>query len=691
MNIKKIAALISLFLLVTASAITKEKPKEKPLVKVEGKRALDVKTFVELKMLSDIQISPNGKWGAYVVSQKNISENTNGKNIWLFSPLGGTPRQLTQNKKSSFSPRWASDSITIGFISARTDTPQIWTIDIRGGEAIQLTNFAPGIDDFIFSPDGKSVLFLSTIYKECSDEKCYLEKDKKVEESKLKARVIEGSMFRHWDSWFEGKASRLFAMNLQTREVKAVSPDGLSVPPIGLGGIRDFAVSPDGKEYAYTTNTDKDISRSTNNDVYVVDAEKGKPQKISTSPSNDNSPLYSPDGKYIAYLSQLIPGFESDKTRLAIYDRQAKTSKLLTDKLDRSVADFVWAADSQTIYFSAEDGGFREIYSVSLLDSNIKKMTIKTYNKNVSIGGDGGKYLVMLRESFESPTEIYRKDLQSGKIAKLSSHNDDVLKNIEMGKWEEFNFKGSGGTDVHGFLVFPPFFDANKKYPWVLLVHGGPQNAWENSFHPRWNSQMFSAPGYVTAAINFRGSTGYGQEFTNQISKDWTGKAYEDLMLGIDYLLSTQKYLNNKNYCAAGGSFGGSMANWFEAKTDRFKCLIAHAGNSDEVSAYGTTEEKWFPEWDIGGNPYENYDTYKNMSPIVYTKNFKTPLLILHGEQDFRVPIEQAFEMYSAAKVAGIDVKMVVFPDEGHWIAKPRNAEFWWNNIHEWLAKYLKK
>lgn len=682
MNIRKTIGSIACLFFLFGTVYGEDKP--------QGKKALDVKTFIELKMLSDIQISPNGEYGAYVVSQKNIAENLNSKNIWLFSVYGGSSKMMTQGKKSNYSPRWAYDNRNLGFISNRTDSPQIWIMDIKGGEPTQLTDFTAGIDDFIFSPDRKHILFTSTVYKKCSDDKCVKEMDKKTEESKLKVRVIEDELYRHWDSWLEEKISHLFMMDIDTKDIKVISPDGLSVPPIGLSGNSDFALSPDGKEIAYTTNTNKDLSRSTNNDIYIFDIDKGKTTKITDNPGNDNSPFYSPDGKYVAYLTQLIPGFESDKIRLAVWDRSSKTSRILTEKLDRWISEYVWGADSQNIYFDSDDSGYHEVYSVSLIDDIIKKMTIKTYNKNLRVAGNG-KYLVMLRESFQSPPEIFMKDLQTGRVAKLTSHNDEALRNIEMGKWEEFNFKGAGGTNIQGFLVFPPFFDAKKKYPWILLIHGGPQGVWDNSFHPRWNSQMFAAPGYVTAAINFRGSTGYGQDFTNQISKDWTGKAYDDIMLGVDYLLLNQKFLHNKNFCAAGGSFGGFMANWLEAKTDRFKCLISHAGDSDQISAFGTTEEKWFPEWDIGGNPYENFDTYKNISPIIYMKNFKTPLLILHGEKDFRVPIEQALEMYTAAKYAGIDVKMVLFPDEGHWIGKPRNAEFWWNTIYDWLAKYLKK
>jgi len=687
MKIKSLALISLSFIFITASAFAKEKPLEK---KINEKKGLDVKTFIELKYLSDIQIAPNGKYGVYVVSQKSVENNTNTKNIWFFSVYGGNPKQLTQSGKQNFSPRWSNDSKTIGFISTRSDSSQVWVMDISGGEARQFTDFAGEVDDFIFSPDGKYILFTSTIYKECSDEKCIKEKGKKIEDSKLKVKVIEEDLFRHWDSWAEGKMSRLFLMDIATKNIKAISPSGLSVPPMGLGGNGDFASSPDGKEIAYTTNTDKDLSRSTNNDIFIMDVDSGKTQKISTSPSNDNSPAYSPDGKYIAYLTQMTPGFESDKIMLAIYDRNSKTNKILTEKLDRWVNGFTWGGDSKTIYFDCDDQGYREIFSVSLVDSAVKKMTIKTYNKSLATTSDG-KYILMLRESYEAPAEIYRKDLQTGKVAKLSSHNDEILKNIEMGKWEEFNYKGSQGTNIHGFLVFPPFFDSKKKYPWLYVVHGGPQVPESNSFHPRWNMEMLAAPGYVVAQVNFRGSPGYGQDFINQISKDWTGKAYEDLMLGVDYLLSTQKYLHNKNFCATGASFGGAMVNWFEAKTDKFKCLIAHAGDSDEITAYGTTEEKWFPEWDIGGTPYENLDNYKNISPIYLAKNFKTPLLIIHGEKDYRVPIEQALEMYTAAKWAKIDVKMVIFPDEGHWITKPRNTEFWYNTIHEWMAKYLKK
>jgi dipeptidyl aminopeptidase/acylaminoacyl peptidase len=683
--------IVAISLLFIASAgFAKEKAQEK---KQPENKGLDVKSFIELKWISDMQLAPNGKYGAYVISEKSVADNSSSKNIWFFSVLGGTPKQLTQNKKSSFSPRWSSDNKTLGFISTRSGSPQIWLIDVTGGEPKQLTDFAAGIDDFIFSPDGVSILFASTVYKECSDDKCVKERDKKIEESNLNVKVVDEMIYRHWDSWLDGKMSRLFLMNINSKETKVITPDGLWSPPMGLGGAKDFAFSPDGKEIAYATNTDKDLSRSTNNDIYIYDVEKGKHTKISVSPSNDNNPGYSPDGKYIAFATQMVPGFESDKTRISIYDRNSKEVRVMTEKLDRSAADFVWAPDSQTIYFTAEDVGFKEVYSLTVADGAIKKTTYKTYNSNIQVAGDG-KYMLMFRESFHSPAEIYRKDLQTGKIAKMTAHNDTIMKSFEMGKWEEFNFKGGGGANIHGFIVYPSRFDSGKKYPWVLLIHGGPQGSWDNSFHPRWNSAMFAAPGYVAVSIDFHGSIGYGQDFTNSISKDWFGKPYEDLMLGVDYLLANHKYLHNKNFCAAGGSYGGSMTNWLEAKTDRFKCLISHAGDSDHVSAYGTTEEKWFPEWDYPGIPYDEkgYDALKIMSPIYYAKNFKTPLLILHGALDYRVPLEQAFEMYSAAKYSGVDTKMVIFEEEAHWInRKPKDQEFWWNTMFDWMAKNFKK
>lgn len=678
MIIKKVSFLIALVMLTSFSLEAKR-----------GKRALDIDTFVELDWIGDINISPNGKWGAYVVTKKNIEDNSTTRNIWLFSVRTGNKKQMTFRDRSDSSPRWSPDNKTLGFLSDRSKSQQIWVMDIKGGEARKLTDWTAGIDDFTFSPDGEKILFTSTVYKGCSTDKCVKKKEKELEDQKHKIRVITEPIYRHGKTWFSGKISRLFEMDITSKKVRPISKEGLSVPPIGLSGYKDFTYSPDGSEIAFVTNTDEDLSRSTNNDIFVYDVKSGKTSKISESLSNDNTPVYSPDGKYIAFLTQETPGFESDKTNLAVYDRESKDITVLTEDLDRSSSEFVWTPDTKGLFFCAYDMGYREIYSVSLKHKKPKKVTYKTYNKDIHFAY-GGRYLVMIRESFQSPPQIYSKDMKSGEVSKLIAHNEKALRNIKMGESQEFSFKSKDGTTIHGFFVFPPFFNAKKKYPWLLLIHGGPQGVWSTKFHPRWNNQLFAAPGYVTAAINFRGSISYGQDFTNRISKDWVGKPVEDILTGIDYLLKNNRFLSNKDYCAAGGSFGGFMVNWLEGQTDQFKCMISHAGDSDQISAFGTTEEKWFPEWEIPKTPYDNFEAYKKTSPILQAKNFKTPLLILHGEQDFRVPIEQAMEMYSAAKWADIDVKMVLFPDEGHWIWKPRNAKFWWKSIHDWMAKYLK-
>ncbi len=680
MKLSRFACLLTVLMLVSATLEARKfVPKQKPL---------DIKTFIELEWLSDIQVSPDSKTIAYTVTLKNIESNSTKKNIWTVDIESATSTQMTFGKESDYAPRWSPDGKTLAFISSRSGFPQIWFMNTAGGEAKQITDFAAGIDDFIFSPDSGKILFTSTLWEGCSTDKCVREKDKEKENNKANVRIITDTVFRHWKSWLGGKISRLFLLDIYSGKIRVISPEGLRIPPYGLSGRTDFAFSPDGKEIAYTTNTDNDLSRSTNNDIYVVSTKKGKPEKISVSKSNDNSPMYSPDGRYIAFKTQIIPGFESDKIRLAAYDRKKETVKVLTENYDSMVYEAKWAPDSKSLYFVSPERGHREIYNVAL-NGSYKKMSIKTHNSNMAVTPDG-KYLVMLRQSFESAPEIFKKDIQTGKIVQLTKHNKKYLAGIKFGGYEEYSFKANDGTQIHGFFVFPPYFNKNKKYPWLYYIHGGPQGATENSFHPRWNMAKFASPGYVVAIINFRGSVGYGQDFTNQISKDYTGKPYTDIMEGLDWLLVNQKFLHKNRFCAAGASFGGFMMNYLEAKTDRFKCLISHAGVSDEISMYGTTEEKWFPQWDVGGTPYDNFDKYKEGSPFIHAKNFKTPILLLHGELDFRVPIEQAFEMYTAVKWAGVDTRMVLFPDEGHWIWKPANANVWWEEMLGWLDKYLK-
>jgi dipeptidyl aminopeptidase/acylaminoacyl peptidase len=383
------------------------------------------------------------------------------------------------------------------------------------------------------------------------------------------------------------------------------------------------------------------------------------------------------------------PGFEADKYSLILYDRKNKTKKNLTEKLDASVSEILWTEDSSALFITYGQKGRSALARVSLKDSSIEPVLEGHTFRSVNISPDATR-AVLLKQAMHQPPEIYTFDLKTQKLDPLTHINTKLLSKLALNQAEEFWFKGAKDAKVHGFLLKPPLFDPQKKYPLLMLIHGGPQGSFNDDFHFRWNAEMFATPGYVVATINFHGSTGYGQDFTDSISGDWGGKPFEDIMLGLDHLLSHYEFIDGSKLAAAGGSYGGYMVNWIEGHTDRFDCLISHAGVYDLRSMYGATEELWFPEWDLRGTPWSNPEMYSRWSPSFYVQNFKTPCLVIHGQLDFRVPVTQGFQLFTSLQRKGIPSKLLYYPDEGHFVVKPQNAELWWKTIHDWLAKYLK-
>jgi dipeptidyl aminopeptidase/acylaminoacyl peptidase len=417
----------------------------------------------------------------------------------------------------------------------------------------------------------------------------------------------------------------------------------------------------------------------------------GEPKHLTAdNPANDNNPRYSPDGKYIAWRSMARAGFEADRQTLTLYDRRSGKKTNLTADFDYSIGAFEWAPNSRDIYFATQDKGRYSIGKVSVKGGDAKLIVTGAYDNNLRVSPDG-KSLVFPRQRVNRPTELYRASTSGKNVKKLTDVNGKLLAELEMNPLEEFWFEGAGGRQVHGLITKPPFFEEGKKYPMIYLIHGGPQGAFSDNFHYRWNVQMFASPGYVVATVNFTGSTGYGQDFTDAISGDWGGAPYEDVMKGLDYILENYDYVDADRIGAAGASYGGYMINWIQGNTDRFDCLVSHAGVYNLESMYGSTEELWFPEWENRGTPWENIELYEKFSPHRLAANFSTPCLVVHGEHDYRVPYTQGLEFFTALQRQGIPSKLLFFPDEDHFVRKPQNAELWWGTLHEWFAEYLKQ
>lgn len=655
------------------------------------KRPLAFDDFIKIQRLSDPQISPDGKTIAFVVTAMDKVSNRGNSDIWLVPAVGGQAKKLTSSPFSDNNPRWSPDGKTIAFISSRSGLPQVWLIDPNGGEAVQLTNLATGASGVIWSPDGSKLAFVSSVYPDCASDDCNRQRLEEAEKSKVKARIYDKLLFRHWNTWWDGRRSHIFIYSFSAANSIDATPGDFDAPPLALGGNNDFVFSPDGKKLAFVANLDPQINigLGTNNDIFIVPVEGGEKQKVTASAACDHSPRFSPDGRYLAYLGMEKPGFEADKLSVRVVDLATMTSTNLTESLDYSASELLWAPDNSALYFTAEEKGRTALFRLILASNKIQKILEGHTISSITISRDG-RSLYFLKQAMNKPNDVWTLDLNTRKIRQITDFNASLLSGLEMPQTEEFWFDGASGSRVHGFLLKPPFFDPAKKYPLLMLIHGGPQGSFGDSFHYRWNAQMFASPGYVVSMVNFHGSTGYGQAFTDSISGDWGGKPYEDIIKAVDYLVNNLSYIDKNKIGAAGASYGGYMINWLEGQTDKFKCLVSHSGVFDLRSMYGSTEELWFPEWEFLGTPWTNPEQYARWSPSYYVKNFKTPCLVIHSANDFRVPLEQGLQLFTSLQRMGVPSRFLYFPDEDHFIQKPLNAELWWKTIHQWLATYLK-
>jgi len=741
----------------------------------QAKRPFTFEDMMKLKRVGEPVPSPDGKWVLFAAVDVDLAANTKTPHIWIV-PLAGKADSSTSKKDSSNPsssvgmttgervliadqdadrPRWAPDGKRFAFISTKKQGSQVWIADFDSAagkvtDVNQLTSIATEADGELWSPDGKNILFTSDVYPDCdgapADElACNEKKHKEVADSKVKAIIFDRLLYRHWNAYKRGTRSHLFVVPSDAILVQATVDAGLAprgptppqdltpgdydAPVFSLGGQDNYAFSPDGQELCYTSNHDKVEATSTNNDLWTVPVRwpanatpaqdyvktiLAKTKNITAdNPASDSTPLYSPDGKYIAYRAQQRPGYESDRFRLMLYDRKTGEKKNLTEKFDRWIGTFAWSADSRRIYFSSEDEGTSPIYSVRLEGTPVAVMAVIDYfNDDLAITPNG-KTLLFTRMSTQAPNEIYKADatlegclanpepgrapacaLQKGEP--LTRVNDKVLSQVSTQPLEIFWFEGPGpesayGRMVEGFLVKPPNFDPSKKYPVKFLIHGGPEGAWGDDWSYRWNPELFAANGYVVIMINFHGSTGYGQKFVDAINGDWGGAPFEDLMKGLDYAEKTYPFIDKDRECALGASYGGYMANWVLGHTDRFKCIVSHDGMFNPISAWGTTEELWFNNWEFKGTPYSNPEMYEKWSPRNSAKNFKTPTLVIHGQLDYRLDVSEGFQLFTTLQTMGVPSKMLYFPDEGHWVLKPQNSQLWYKTVNDWVDQWTKK
>jgi len=701
-----------------------------------------------LKRVGEPVPSPDGKWVLFSVVDVSLAANTKTPHIWAV-PLAGGKEHMIISAQDADRPRWSPDGKRFAFISTKEGGSQVWIADFDGESGTvtttyKFTSIATEAGGELWSPDGKYILFTSDIYPECdntprAEATCNASVLERHEKSKVKAIVFTRLLYRHWNSYKDGRRSHIFVTPVNG-EVRAncahdpadphdyqcidnryrdLTPGDYDAPVFSLGGQDDYAFSPDGKEICYTSNHDKVEATSTNNDLWTVPVNlepASPPQRVreqtrnitADNPASDSTPLYSPDGKYIAYRAQQRPGYESDRFRLMLYDRKTGEKKNLTEDFDRWVGTYTWSPDSSFMFFVSEEYGLSPIWRVDLSRSLPVTLSSGFYD-DLSVTKSGA--LLMSEMSLQRPNEIsivtknlFEKSCTTThagptdcvEVRGLTHINDSVLSQIQMPPLQRFWFEGAHGDKVQGFLVKPPNFDASKKYPVKFLVHGGPQGAWGDDWSYRWNAELFAAPtssgpGYVVIMINFHGSTGYGQKFIDAINGDWGGAPFEDLMKGLDYAEKTYPFIDKDRECALGASYGGYMTNWILGHTDRFKCIVSHDGQFNAVSTWGTTEELWFQEWEFKGTPYTNRASYEKWSPNTYATNFKTPTLVVHGQLDYRLDVSEGFQLFTTLQREGIPSKMLYFPDEGHWVLKPQNSQLWYKTVNDWVDQWTRK
>ncbi len=653
-------------------------------------RALAIADFLRLDRVSDPQVSPDGQGVTYAVTTTDLEANARATDLWLMAVNDGEPRPISDRRLGGRSARWSPDGKTIAYVTTRGGTPQIRLYTVASRRSRRLTSLATGADGVIWSPTGTHLAFVSNVFPRCADDACNADRLEELESRPSQARVYDELLYRHWNAWEDGLRSHLFVVPVGGGTPLDVTPGkdyDVPVPP--FGGSSDYAFLPDGTALVFTTKVGTEQAWHTNTDIYRVSISGGEPENLTRMLAGaEQHPAPSPDGRTIAFLSQSRPGFESDRWRLMVLDARSGTMREITRRFDRGVSDFLWLPNSRGFVLTAQSGQRNAIFRASL-DGRIEQAFVWGNSGQLSLADDG-RTLVFVNDAIHRPGQVFTWDLNVRAEARQLTHlNTEVLAGVTLHPAEEISWVGADGNTVHGLMVKPPQFRRGGRYPLLVMIHGGPQGAWRDNFHSRWNAQLFAAPGYVTVLLNPRGSTGFGQRFVDDISKDWGGKVFIDIMSGVEHA-ARFPFVDSTRVAAAGGSYGGYMVNWINGNSGRFDALVSHAGIFNLESFYGATEELWFPEWEFGGPPWEDRTYYEQWSPHRFARNFRTPTLVLHGARDYRVPDTQGLQMFTALRRQGVPARLVYFPDEGHWIGKPQNQRLWWSEVHAWLATHLR-
>jgi dipeptidyl aminopeptidase/acylaminoacyl peptidase len=660
----------------------------------------NVHDLVTMQRVSDPEPSPRGDRIAFVVRATDLEANRGRTDLWMVNADGGGLTRLTNDPASDDNPRWAPDGKSLYFLSSRSGSSQVWKLPLEGatpGAPAQVTRLPFDVSNLTVSPDGARLAFSMEVYPDCPTMDCT--KDRLDAKAKLKSSgqlfPDGGGFVRHWDTWSTGLRNHLFVVELVTEgprdPVDLTLGINADVPSRPFGGAEEYTFSPDGRTVVFSARLGgRQEPWSTNFDLYSVpvDGSRAPENLTKANLAWDTQPAFSPDGKTLAYLAMARAGFEADRFRIHLRDLATGRDRVLADAWDRSSNGVFFSADGRTLYTTAEDIGQTPLFAIDVAGGKVTKLVAQGHVHDPKLAGDRVVYGL---DTLVSPVELYTVGREGGTATQITHTNQEALAGVQMGESEQFSFKGANGDTVWGWITKPVGFQAGRKYPLAFLIHGGPQGSFNNEFHYRWNPQPYAGAGYAVVTVDFHGSTGYGQAFTDAIRMNWGGWPLVDLQKGLEAALQKSPWIDGDRVCALGASYGGFMINWIQGNwPDRFKCLVDHDGTFDQRMMYYSTEELWFPEWEFGGPYWQNPQMYEKNNPADFVTRWKTPMLVVHSALDFRIPVTQGLAAFNVLQRKGIPSEFLYFPDENHWVLKPANSILWHDTVLAWLDRWLK-